>query len=178
MTSFEILSILTAIVVVIISSIALYFNGKQTKRAAETIELQQQLAKANVIEHFTGRFFDLLRDGKLHVKIVDPDWAYQFWSLLSTEFYFFHHGILPKLMYTLWMMDLASIYCDEENGENVRKSHVKYLDTYSIQYSKMTDFFEEICNIAKQSSNEKARNDRIQAYVFSWISKNERPILS
>jgi len=177
MTAFEFLSILTSFVVVIISSIALYFNGRQSQKAADAILLQQELTKANVVEHFTGRFFDLLRDGRFHEKILEPEWSYQFWSLLSTEFYFFHHGILPKLMYTLWMIDLAKAYSDDTQGNNVRQTHIKYLDTYSFQYSEMTSFFEEIFKISK-IAHEKERNDKIEKFVVNWLSKNKRDILS
>ena len=125
----------------------------------------------------TSQFFDLLKEGNLNDKIKKPDWSYRFWSILSTEFYFFHHGILPSFMFTLWMIDLSGIYSGTD-GEEIRKSHMKYLDTYSFLYADMTGFFSQLHTIAKECSHDSERNQKVSEYVNEWYMKNKKRTLS
>ena len=112
MTKFELISVIIASFAMLMACATAIFSALQTRKASQALLLQQQLMRGGVIESFTGRFYDLLREGELHNKIKEEEWAYQFWSLLSTEFYFFHHGILPQFMFTLWMVDLSILYKD------------------------------------------------------------------
>ncbi len=176
----------------VVAVIALVFNGIQTRRstkflqlnilqaerAAESLLLEHQLARGNATMYFTGRFFDLLKEGKgadLQALLNDPNWAYQFWSLQATEFYFFQHSILPLFMYALWMIDLAKVYAGP-NGEAVYQLHTKYLQTYSFNYPDMIEFFGEIYNLAKKHNDENLRNRQVWNYVEGWI-KNHKQLL-
>ncbi len=131
MNTYELISVVAAVIAVVFSAVALFFNGIQTKRATQAQTLNQQLMRGDAVMHFTSRFFDLMKNGEPVKRFQDADWAYQFWSLHATEFYFFQHSVLPVFMYSLWMIDLAKLYCGAE-GEKARSSHVQYLNTYSI----------------------------------------------
>ena len=50
-SEYEILASVIALVALMISCTAVFFNGIQVKKASETIQLQQELAKGNVIAH-------------------------------------------------------------------------------------------------------------------------------
>ena len=117
MNSFEAISITTATLAVIFSGIAIFFQGSQTRRMSKSLELDQQNSLGNATIHFTSRFMDLVRDGKAIEKIDDPDWSYRFWTLISTEFYFFHHQMLPHFMFKLWMYDLCELTVKKEGQE-------------------------------------------------------------
>ena len=172
MTIYEKITVCISISALLVTCIVVYYNAIQIKKSSEAILMQRQVFRGNTIENFSNRFFELLKQGRLHDKINDPDWAYQFWSLLATEFYFYHHCILPEFMYSLWMIDLAKLYY-EENGTSIRKSHTNYLDTYSFQYTKMTDFFDMIHQISQKYSHEKARNENVSKFVKDWINENK-----
>ena len=138
--------------------------------------LDQQLARGNAVIHFTSRFFDLLRGSmakELLEMLSDENWAYQFWSLHSTEFFFFQHGILPTFMYSLWMIDLSKVY-SSPNGDAIRKSHVKYLQAYSFNYPAMIEFFDGIQNIATKHPDENLRNRQVWNYVETWIKEHRK----
>ncbi len=177
MDVYDFLTITVAILALVVSVTAVWYNAVQTKKTGEALVLQQQIARGNLIEHFTTRFFELLKEGDLHARIDEEQWAYQYWSLLATEFYFFHHGVLPPFMYSLWMIDLAKLYRGE-NGEHIWDSHSNYLDTYSINYSLMMEFFEKIRELALGSDDDTARNMAISEFVFDWIKANERHVLA
>lgn len=148
----------------------------QANNAAESNQLTRQFARSNAIMHFTDRFFDLLKevkDGDLSHKLLsDPDWRYQFWSLQATEFYFFHRGLLPTFMYSLWMTDLANLYAGA-NGEQIRQSHQQYLENYSLHYVKMSTFFDEIFRLAASNSHERSRNHALVDFIRQWIKDHK-----
>lgn len=173
------LSMLALLVSVLSAAFSVLYTRKQAQEAEKDVLLSIQVAKADAISHFTDRFFDLLKDvqsGSLEKHLLENSaWAYQFWSLQATEFYFFHYGILPVFMYTLWMGDLAELYACSD-GEKIREAHVKYLNVYSLNYSAMTDFFTELYQIAKQHDDQKARNQRISAWIKDWIAENRRTV--
>jgi hypothetical protein len=171
MSNFELTTIIIGIGALLISSGALIFNGVQTFQANRGLSANQQLERGTAVLHFTSRFFDLVKDGDPEIQLLKPEWAYEYWSLHTTEFYFFHHGILPIFMYTLWMMDLANYYCGE-HGDLYRKSHIEFLHTYSFHYKEMGDFYEDIYKIAKTSSDDSSRNRKITEFVSQWIIKN------
>ena len=177
MSPFEITTVIVGIIALLISAGALIFNGIQTYQANIGLTARQQLERGTAVLHFTSRFFDLVKAGRPESRLRNPEWAYEFWSLHTTEFYFFHHGILPVFMYTLWMMDLASFYCGEP-GEQNRQSHVEYLHTYSFHYPEIGAFYEEIYSIARSSGDELSRNRHITRFVEEWIEKNKIAELS
>jgi hypothetical protein len=177
MSAFESVSIIIGAVALILSSGALIFNSIQTRQTNKSLLANQQLERGNAVLHFTTRFFDLVKNGSPEAQLSDPEWSYQFWSLHTSEFYFYHHGILPIFMYTLWMMDLCKFYTGTE-GEKVRATHVKYLKTYSFHYKEMADFYNQLYQIAKDSDDEMIRNDRVTKFVGEWFKKNRLAELS
>jgi hypothetical protein len=176
MTIFEQISVVVLLVALLVSIITVLFNGIQTKRSTETLRLGQQIARSEAVMHFTDCYFDLAKEGKASEKIADPRWAYRYWSLHTTEFYFFHHGILPLFMYSLWVIYLTQLYCGE-NGKLVRDSHEGYLSQYSFDYPEMIHFFNEVHKICETCSDENLRNRGISDFVGSWIEKNRRTVL-
>lgn len=176
MSKYEIISVVSAIGALLVSAIAVFFNAVQTKKLTESNLMQQQLARGNAVIHFTGRFFDLIAVGEPLKKFSDPDWAYQFWSLQATEFYFFHHGILPTFMYTLWMIELAKMYAGPY-GKEIRGSHVNFLNCYSSNYPHMIDFYNQLCEIAKANEDENLRNRKVSEFVTNWCVEYRRSLL-
>jgi hypothetical protein len=176
MTLYEFLSFAVAIVAVVISIIAVAYNGVQIKQATKAIMLQQQIERGNAVMHFTDRYFELVKEGDLFKKFNDENWEYQFWSLHATEFYFFHQGILPVFMYSLWMIDLANLY--SQNVEpKIRFSHEKYLKTYSFNYPEMIEFYTDIYQVVTRFSDEYLRNKKVAESVEKWIGLNKREFL-
>ena len=130
-------------------------------------DFARQVGQSEAVVHFTGRFFDLLSDGP---KFGDPKWEYQFWSLHATEFYFFDNLWIPEFMYQLWMVELASMYRDDD----VRDSHSRYLEHYSGNYAKMCDFFDEVQEIARRHNGDRAtRNRKIADTVERWATSRQ-----
>lgn len=158
---------------------AIWYSREQVKKANQSVKQSQHLAKFDTVMHFTDRFFDLLRDGKyadvdmpLHLKVTaDKRWANQFWSLHATEFYFYHHRLLPEFMYSLWMVELAKMYRDSK-GDEVWKLHKEYLNTYSLNYQEMCDFYETIHMFSKSEIPEDERNKKIREYVIKWLEEH------
>lgn len=171
------LSILIAVVSLAVSFLGARAAQKQADQAESAVLLSVQISKSEAISHFTDRFFDLLKDKGDHSieeKLIrDPGWAYQFWSLQSTEFYFFHHRVIPLFMYTLWMVDLAAMYVGAK-GEQIRQSHQAYLDKYSLNYDEMCGFFDEMYKKAKNQSDVKIRNKAIAAWMEDWFKAHQR----
>ena len=156
-----------------ISAVAAFYTYRQAQKADQALAQGNQLAQSNAVMHFTDRFFDLLKDSGNNVgqKIINNEaWAYQFWSLHATEFYFFHHNWIPTFMYSLWMVGLAELY-SEENGEKIRQSHEKYLRVYSLNYDEMVAFFTKLYDMA-QEPDEKVRNDNIATWIEEWLQTN------
>src|SRR5215470_3439002 len=102
------------------SRIAVRAARDQATAAIGANQFARQVGQGEAVIHFTGRFFDLMSGG---TRFGDQAWEYRFWSLHATEFYFFDNGWVPRFMYQLWMVELASLYCDE----SVRESHARYL---------------------------------------------------
>jgi hypothetical protein len=143
-------------------------TATQAERAAEANFQARQIGQSEAVIHFTSRFFDLMKEG---AKFTDRNWAYQYWSLQATEFYFFHNDWIPLFMYRLWMVELASTYSE---SEEVWKSHERYLNYYSSNYSDMCDFFNEIRTISTRHQNDlSTRNRKVEEFVNSWKREHE-----
>jgi hypothetical protein len=164
---------------IIISAIgviaAIIFQTIQTIRSIQTQKMQREMIRAQVLMNFSTRFYEIVKNGSLRLKIEDEQWAYQYWSLLSTEFYFFHHKIIPSDIYALWMTDLAKLYVQ---SEKTRQMHEEYLGTYSYNYANMVIFFKEINDIAKTDGEENSQHSKIFEFVKGWQNKNKSSILS
>ena len=73
---------------------------------------------------------------------------------------------LPKFMYELWMVELASMY--GAHGQ-VWTSHEEYLNSYSTNYSEMWDFFRRIHELAsRQGDDDSPPSAEVQTFVKSW----------
>ena len=147
----------------------------QSKQASATLALQQEIERADAVMHFTNRYVDLLGRGNPADMISDAgyDFEFEFWSLHATEFYFFHHGVLPEFMYSLWMIDLGELYAaDQEKA--IRHSHENYLQAYAFGYPKMVGFYDELHRVAAPSSPQSAqeRNHAIVDVVAAWINEH------
>lgn len=136
----------------------------------------QQFARSNAVIHFTSRFFDLIKDGEPTQKFADPSWAHQFWSLQATEFYFFHHGMLPAFMYELWMIELAKMYSGP-NGQQIITSHINFLDSYSFNYPDMIDFYNQLQETAKANADGNLRNRKVAEFVKTWCTAHTKSLL-
>jgi hypothetical protein len=161
-------SILAAIsVVVAVLSCAISFWAFRTSRrqadlAADANDRARQIAHGQAVIHFSSRYFDLMNRGR---RFDDTRWTYQFWSLHSTEFYFFDMGWLPEFMYELWMVELASMY--GAHGQ-VWTSHEEYLNSYSTNYPEMWDFFRRIHELASRQDDDSPPSAEVQAFVKNW----------
>jgi hypothetical protein len=146
-------------------------SAKAARRHADAAEratehAQQSGAGATVI-HFTNRFFDLMRNGP---HFDDPDWEYQFWSLLDIEFYFFDHGWLPSFIYELWMVDLVAGY---RTFPQASRSHQQHLDRLAANYPDMIRFFAHLADLAVDDfDSERERNRAISRSVSSWRKRS------
>ena len=145
----------------------------QSKRASAALALQQEVARADAVMHFTNRYFDLLNRGNPADMISDAGYDFEFWSLHATEFYFFHHGVLPEFMYSLWMIDLADLYA-ADHDKAIRQSHKNYLQAYAFGYPKMVRFYDELHRVAVPGSPQSAqeRNHAVVGVVAAWINKH------
>jgi hypothetical protein len=171
MTTYEVISVVVSIAALVVATIAVFFNGVQTRKATRALLLEQQLARGNAAMHFAGSFLDLFKDsGAKGVSeiVQDSNTAYRFWSLQDTEFFFFQHRMLPTFMYALWMVDLARVYAGT-SGEEVYKSHTDHLRVYSSNYPDMIEFFNSIYNLAREHPDENLRNKQVWDYVETWI---------
>lgn len=175
MTTYEMISVISAVSALLVSAVAIFFNAIQTRRLTEANLMEQQFARSNAVIHFTSRFFDLLKDGPPTNKFADSTWANQFWSLQATEFYFFHHGLLPAFMYELWMIELAKLYCDDE--QQIRKSHADFLASYSFNYPDMIGFYNQLYETAKANGDGNLRNRQVAEFVKTWCSAHKKSLL-
>lgn len=155
----------------------------------KAIEMYPHLRRGGFIVHFSTRFFSLLDDISMNSganSIIDffgddtlpqRKWTHSYWSLVATEFYFYHHKLLPTQLFSLWMVDLARLY-SSSNGEVIRETHIKYLNTYKYGYEEMATFFEDIYRLSKKAKgmqNEDAnRSKLIVDFVNDWIAQNQK----
>ena len=157
------ISVIVAAVSCAISFWALRTSRRQADLAADANDRASQIAHGQAVIHFSSRYFDLMNRGP---RFYDPRWTYQFWSLHSTEFYFFHMGWLPDFMYELWMVELASMY--SAHGQ-VWTSHEEYLNCYSINYPEMWNFFRKLRELAsRQGDDDSPPSADVQVFVKSW----------
>lgn len=148
------------------------FTGYQARRATDALKFSQQVERGGAVIHFTDRFFELTKAGPPEQLIDDPAWAYQYWSLLATEFYFFHSGILPTFLYSLWMADLAALFSGPA-GEAAIESQRTYMKRYVFNYPEMGEFFSELHSLSSKSTG--TQLDRaVSAYVHRFSHNSTR----
>jgi hypothetical protein len=123
--------------------------------------------QANTVLHFTKEYFSL---GKEPKDFKQEDWN-KYWSLHSTEFYFYKSKAIPAKMYALWIIEVADIYHDIPVS---REYHQEFLSIYKVLYPEMTEFFTKVCDISK--NEDKAQRHKeiaklIIPYNMSWTSE-------
>lgn len=126
--------------------------------------------QAETVRYFTQEYFRLVeRNGKpTPEQFEDEIWTYGYWSLLNTEFYFFHVEVIPFHMFTLWMADLADLYTKTPKAW---QSHIKFLGFYNDLYPEMREFFKKINEFSKiEGQSEKHR--KMLEFVSEWITQN------
>jgi hypothetical protein len=175
MSQYEFISILVGLVAVSVSAFAMIFTGVQARRASQALLFAEQIEKGEAVAHFSGQFLQLIADGEPGTMVSNDLWAYRYWSLQSTEFYFFHHRILPPFIYTLWMADLAVLYAGSSGPTAIRTQRA-FLKPYEECYPQMIRFFEGLQTIAAEETEVLNRNSRIAAYVQGWVRDNARNI--
>ncbi len=160
-----------AIVALIVAAITAWATYRQAKKTEDALTLQQRFSRANTVLHFTQSFFHLIeQNGRVtSEKLQDLDWSYKYWGLHSTEFYFYHIGVIPKLMYALWIVDVADLYASDEGC--AWQSHEEFLNHYSVLYPEMKDFFSKINDISKTKSRDTRHRD-VREYVLDWVDKH------
>jgi hypothetical protein len=68
-------------------------------------------------------------------------------------------------MYKLWMAELATLYCTP----GVRESHARYLRDYVGGYTRMSDFFDEVYEVARRNPDDVgSRSRRAAQAVEDW----------
>jgi hypothetical protein len=142
---------------------------RQADEAERAVLEAQQAAQSAAVIHFASRFFDLMGGGE---KFEDLAWAYHYWSLHATEFYFFDNNLIPRFMYELWMVELVFTYRDKPLS---KESHQKYVERYAFNYPDMATFFNELARISeKEFSDDVARHKAITNYVVHWKDRHSR----
>jgi hypothetical protein len=159
-----------ALIALVVSAMALVFNSIQTRNAIKALSMTQTLARGNAVFHFTNRYFDLVRDGDPAQMLDDAKWSYQYWSLHATEFYFFHHGMLPSFMYSLWMFELAGVY---RSKQHTREAHSEHLRIFSAGYPEMVEFFNDLYDTARRCEDDILRNREVAKLVGTWAAKSK-----
>lgn len=174
MDSFTLIVTVTSATTAVISVLLAYVAYREARKAAKATQTQadkateandqaRRIGQSDAIIHFTSRFFDLMKEG---ADFTNDKWAYQFWSLQSTEFYFFHNGWIPAFMYRLWMVELASLYL---SSKQIWGSHDIYLSKYPSSYREMVEFFQEIKDIAlRNPNNVQQRNINVEIST-NWL---------
>src|SRR5919199_4092511 len=169
MTSNEFLSLFFATAALVVSLIGVVFNGLQIRRATQTLRLDEQVERVQAVMEFTRRYAEIVKGDDPAKLIGDEQRENELWILHSTEFYFFHHGVIPAFMYALWMIDLAELYTGP-NGATARESHKKYVARYSPNYDAMIRFFSGIYERSNPGLDESVRNSDLDKFVTNWIA--------
>jgi hypothetical protein len=152
-----------AVFSIVLAARSLNESRRQGDVAERAVFDAQQTAQSAAVIHFTNRFFDLMGNG---AKFEDADWAYQYWSLHATEFYFFDKNWLPLFMYELWMVELVSTYRTHPLSKS---SHQRHVARYALNYPEMASFFNELARISEREfRDDKARHEAITCYIVAW----------
>ena len=158
------MEIFISIIALSVAIMTAYSTHKQYQENVKT-------SQANTVLHFTQEYFSLFKDTEKEIKelIKEAKWANKYWSLLSSEFYFYKANSIPKHMYALWIIEVVELYATTE----ARGSHKKFLDFYNVLYPEMGEFFTEVYKISKIAEIEgrhKAIKKHImgESHVISW----------
>jgi hypothetical protein len=168
-----------AVLALVVSVFTVWYIARQVEQATEAYRFTQQVEKGTAVIHFTAQFSELLEAGDPLQQFVPPTspekvaWQNRYWSLLGTEFYFFHHGLLPEFMFSLWVANLAELY-RSEHGSGAWESHRRFMEAYSVEYPEMLEFFAEVHLLAETTGDNLAMRQAVSARVRDWIAANRR----
>jgi hypothetical protein len=127
-------------------------DGNQRIRHAAEIEL---------VMHCADRWHEVRRRGIL---ISDREWCEQFWGLYFLQFLYFDQGDIPRILFGLWMVELATLYA-ENNG--LWAAHEAHLLRYSSSYKRAYTFYSKISEFSDRQRNVPAARD---ANVLEWVN--------
>jgi hypothetical protein len=160
-----------AIIAIFVSAYSAYVTYEQAKHAKASLRQNEDFSRANVVIHYMEAYqeFVATNDGIPNpMQFNDAKWAGTYWSLHSAEFYFFHHGVIPPEIYTLWMIDVVEMY----TADSVWKSHERYLESYEILYPEMRYFFSGVREKSK-INNIEDRHHAVKSFIDHWIELNK-----
>lgn len=127
--------------------------------------------QVNTVLHFTKEYFSLVQEiGKEPEDFTENnEWA-KYWSLHSTEFYFYKNNAIPPKMYALWIIEVAELYREKPKAW---ESHEKFLCTYKHLYPEMVTFFTKVRKISSKEDKDivwrhKEIAKLIIPYEISW----------
>lgn len=104
----------------------------------------------------------------LRYKIKDSIWRKKYIGLLTTEFYFFHNGALPKFFVFIRMTRLSTLLNESVHMQASFEFFVKRSSGRSVE---MYTFYREIRKISRLPYT----NDRYEAVeklVYGWTDRN------
>lgn len=155
------MSTFALLVSMLTGGLSLWYSHKQ----------HNQVVKAETLMHFTKTFHEVVETDSrpFTEKINDPVWLSSYWGLQGSEFYFFHHGTIPKQMYAIWMTDVADLYSKYPKSWDI---HKKYLKTYGNVYKEMENFFNRIYEFSKISDKDRRYKD-VKDFVYVWFEHNK-----
>lgn len=171
------IEIIVAFLAFLVSIPTAFATLLQARKTEESLEQQQGLFQANTLLHFTQAYFQIMDDhGYPDAELLaDKIRRDKYWAVHSSEFYFFHHGVIPQLMYALWMVDMADFYF---NYPEAWSFHKQFLEHYKELYPEMKDFFNGIYNISKIQEEQEIRHRKVDEFVQKWIHENKRDTMS
>ncbi len=155
----------TAIVAIVIS----VRQGKQTEKA---LTQDDKFEQAQTVRHFTQLYFDFAEKRQGNVtfdKLKKEGVVSAFWSLLSTEYYFYREGAIPPIMFASWVVDLAELYAENLDGW---ESHHDFLKAYRYLHPDMIGFFEKIYELSGLGDVEQIHY-QIKDFVYEWVGAKE-----
>lgn len=156
-----------------ISILALTTSGFVVMYTRRQVKHEENFALAETLMHFTKSYFEAVEstDKPFEECLSDEAWIERYWGLHGTEFYFFHHGTIPKTMYKIWMTDVIDIY--SEHPEAWEK-HLKYLAVYGVVYPQMREFFIRINKIAQADIKQEEKYARLSKYIDNWHTNSKK----
>lgn len=152
----------------LITAASVVYAAKQAKVAAEALTASRESALASTILHFTTRYTDQFLTGDpLEKRIAEEPFQNHFWAEYIVEFYFFDHGVVPKDIYTIWMVTLGRLYTGAQ-GQVFQQSHRRFLSEFGKGYPRAVQFFEGLERVCQDSPPDK-RDEELSRYVRQWV---------
>ncbi len=154
-------------VAIIVALVAIAISIWQTNQTRKAITQDFRFERAETVRHFTQLYFDFVEKhkGKLtSERFKDQELAFAFWSLLSTEYYFYREGAIPHLIFASWVVDVEEFYAE---SSEVWQSHSDYLRHYEFLHPDMIEFFSEIYKFSNMGLSRQQLHHQIMDYVYN-----------